>query len=147
MPPLPKDPALRQRTNRTSTQATLSTDGKRRRVPPLPERTDGTVWDERTLAFWRDTWRSPMAAEFLKADTHGLYILAELVEGFWREPTAARAAEIRLQRQCFGLTPIDRRRLQWEVERVEQVTRKRPVEAPKQIAPTDDPRRVLQVVQ
>ena len=147
MPPLPKDPALRQRTNRTSTQATLSTAGKRRRMPPLPARTDGTEWDERTLAFWRDTWRSPMASEFLKADTHGLYILAELVEVFWREPTAARAAEIRLQRQCFGLTPIDRRRLQWEVERVESVTRKRPVEVPKPMAPADDPRRMLQVVQ
>jgi hypothetical protein len=60
-----------------------------------------------------------MAAEFLQADIHGLYILAELVDRFWAEPNKELAAEIRLQRQCFGLTPIDRRRLQWEVERGE----------------------------
>ena len=32
---------------------------------------------------------------------------------------AALANEIRLQRQCFGLTPIDRRRLEWEIEKAE----------------------------
>jgi hypothetical protein len=34
------------------------------------------------------------------------------------------AAEIRLQRQCFGLTPLDRRRLQWEIERAEAAERR-----------------------
>jgi hypothetical protein len=37
---------------------------------------------------------------------------------------AALSAEIRLQRQCFGLSPIDRRRLQWEIERTEEAQEK-----------------------
>ena len=145
MPPLPKDPALRQRRNKPNAQATLPAEGQRRRkAPPLPA---NRVWSELTLAWWRDVWHSPMAEEFLKSDVHGLYQLAELVNRFWEEPSTALAAEIRLQRQCFGLTPIDRRRLQWEVERVESVTRKRPPEAPRAAAPADDPRSILRVVQ
>lgn len=85
-----------------------------------------------------------MAAEYLQADTHGLYVLAELVDQFWAAPTAALASEIRQQRQGFGLTPIDRRRLQWEVERVESVARKR---VPPRARPAgDDPRALLSVV-
>ncbi len=61
-----------------------------------------------------------MAPEFDGSDIHGLYLLATLVNAFWIEPSQALAAEIRLQRQCYGLTPIDRRRLQWEIERGEQ---------------------------
>jgi len=66
-----------------------------------------------------------MAVEFIKSDMHQLYILADLIDQYWREsasrngPSPALATEIRLQRQCFGLTPIDRRRLQWEIERGE----------------------------
>jgi hypothetical protein len=60
-----------------------------------------------------------MAAELLEADIHGLYVLADLVNRYWSKPSVQLAAEIRQQRQCFGLTPIDRRRLQWEVQRVD----------------------------
>jgi hypothetical protein len=62
-----------------------------------------------------------MAAEWDPSDLHGLIALAVLVDDFWAEDDpksrSALAAEIRRQRQCFGLTPIDRRRLQWEVDR------------------------------
>jgi len=61
-----------------------------------------------------------MAAEFLQADIHGLFRLALLIDAFWLQPTKELAAEIRLQQTAYGLTPIDRRRLQWEVERVEK---------------------------
>lgn len=141
--PLPKDPTLRRRRNTTATRATLpASGGKRRRMPPLPADRE---WQPQTRDWWRDVWRSPMAVEFLQADVHGLFVLAALVDRFWTEPTAALAAEIRLQRQCFGLTPIDRRRLQWEVERVEAVTRKKPAAQPAP-APADDPRKLLSVV-
>lgn len=91
-----------------------------------------------------------MAEEYLDADLHGLFILAELVDRFWEEPTSALAAEIRLQRQCFGLTPVDRRRLQWEVQRVEPDTRPRQGRLPEaaakpaQQADAEDPRKVLE---
>lgn len=112
-------------------------------APPLPKREQG--WHEMTRAWWTDVWESPMAAEFVKSDVHGLYILAERVDQFWTEPSNALAAEIRLQRQCFGLTPIDRRRLQWEVERVEQARQRKPVARPAEKGAAD-PRRLLSVV-
>ncbi len=77
-----------------------------------------------TVEWWEDTWRSPMASEFVQADTHGLYLLAELVDAFWREPSISLAAEIRQHRMAFGLTPIDRRRLQWEIEKGNERQRK-----------------------
>lgn len=115
---LPKDPKLRQRTNKVSTRAMLI-EGKGVKTPELPKH---RAWLQQTTDWWRDIWRSPMAPEFLQSDIHGLYILAELVDTFWTEPSTGLAMEIRLQRQCFGLTPIDRRRLQWEVQKVEEKT-------------------------
>jgi hypothetical protein len=138
--PPPKAPELRQRTNKATTRATLSLVASRRRVPPLPDQHE---WHPLTVAWWRDTWRSPMAAEFLPADVHALYLLADLIDQYWREPDVKLANEIRQQRQCFGLTPLDRRRLEWQVERVEAATRK---STPPPPAPTDDPRRVLSAV-
>lgn len=152
--PLPKDPAIRQRANRAATRATLPAEGRARRqkAPGLPPRAAG-AWHELTRAWWRDVWRSPMAGEYLKADLHGLYVLADLIDRYWTEPSVGLAAEIRLQRQCFGLTPIDRRRLQWEVERVEAATRQRPPAPPEGTGsarpgapPADDPRALLAVV-
>jgi hypothetical protein len=63
-----------------------------------------------------------MAPEFTESDVHGLLVLAVLVDEFWVDPSKELAAEIRLQRQCFGLSPLDRRRLQWEIERSEQAS-------------------------
>ena len=78
----------------------------------------------------------------------GAYMLAALVDEFWHDPTNAKlAAEIRLQRQCYGLTPIDRRRLQWEIERAEDAQdrgkRRRPAPQPSR---QSDPRSVLHAV-
>ena len=131
--PLPKDPALRQRRNKTSTAAKLTLDGAEGIVAPeLPERFDEEgkpiEWHPRTLAWWRDVWASPMAPEFLTADTHGLFLLAELEDDFHRATSPRQrvelAKEIRLQRAMYGLTPMDRRRLQWEVERTEDAVDK-----------------------
>ena len=65
-----------------------------------------------------------MAPEYDESDRHGLFMLAALVNHFWYQPRQDLAAEIRLQRQCFGLTPIDRRRLQWEIERTDEAQAK-----------------------
>jgi hypothetical protein len=153
--PLPKDPALRARTNRVPGHATLTMEpAQKRRVPALPKLTrlvngeaQRVEWHKMTRAWWRDVWLSPMADEYLDADAHGLYRLAVLVDDFWNAPSEKLAAEIRLQQQCFGLTPIDRRRLQWEVERVEAVVKQRPprrTEAPQE--PIEDVRSVLKVL-
>lgn len=87
-----------------------------------------------------------MAPEFHESDVHGLLILAVLVDEFWLDPTKELASEIRLQRQCFGLTPMDRRRLQWEIERTDEAqargTQRRTAAEPKAPA-KKDPRAVL----
>jgi hypothetical protein len=121
--PAPKPRALRQRQNRVSTAAVLSGKGQTRRAPLLPK---GHKWHTLTRSWWADVWQSPMAGEFLSSDVHGLYILAELINRFWENPTTSLASEIRQHRLAFGLTPIDRRRLQWEVERVEAVRKRQP---------------------
>ena len=57
-----------------------------------------------------------MAPEWQTADVIKLVIVLTLIDDFFREPTTALAAEIRLQSQPFGLSPYDRRRLEWEVD-------------------------------
>lgn len=148
--PVPKPAALRQRRNRVSTAATLVAEPPRRRAPSLPELkgADGAVreWHPLTRAWWRAVWHSPMAGEYLDADIHALLRLAVLVDMFWREPSRELAGEIRLEQQCFGLTPIDRRRLQWEIDRGEQAatrTQQRQVRRVQEAG--EDPRLALRV--
>jgi hypothetical protein len=147
MPQMPKrNPARR---NQSATRATLSADHDVV-APELPAR----EWHAQTLAWWSDVWASPMAPEYDESDRHGLYALAHLVDDFWTAETAreraALSAEIRLQRQCFGLTPIDRRRLQWEIERSEEAQdkgrKRRTSQQPKKGEPKSDPRSVLRSV-
>lgn len=147
MPALPKDPSTRARRNRVAGARQLQVV-ENPEIPDLPD--DAEVeWHSMTEAWWRDIWSSPMAPEFDSSDIHGLYVLAMLVNGFWREPTQALAGEIRLQRQCFGLTPIDRRRLQWEIDRGEeaeakvQQRRNSKVAPAKKAAGRKDPRQIL----
>jgi len=115
----------------------------------LPKRDDGAEWHAKVLAWWKDIWRSPMAGELLKCDIHELIQLAELKHLFWLHPSGPLAAEIRLQRQCFGFSPLDRRRLEWSVAQAEEATERRQRKQPaERVTPTaiNDPRRLLQVV-
>lgn len=149
--PAPKPAALRQRRNKATSSAQLpsAADAAANRVPDLPDRTDGAEWHPMVLDWWAAVWRSPMAAEYLDADMRGgLYLLADLHQLRWTAETASAllgaAKEIRLQEVRFGLSPIDRRRLQWEVARSEEAERKR---KPRETsAPIGDPRAALRVV-
>lgn len=145
--PAPKHSSVRARRNKVSTGAKLSAVHAVK-APDLPDHPSGD-WQAMTLAWWRDVWASPMAPEYDDSDRHGLYLLAVLVDAFWSAPSKEIAAEIRLQRQCFGLSPIDRRRLQWEIERVDEAQErasKRRAAAPKAVPKTADPRSVLRAV-
>jgi len=88
-----------------------------------------------------------MAPEFDTSDLHGLLMLALLVDDFWlAESPSSRsklAAEIRQQSQRFGLSPLDRRRLQWEIERVSDAQEKGARRRGRRSA---DPRSVLRPV-
>lgn len=81
-------------------------------------------------AWLRDIACSPMSGEWDASDVHGLVLIADLREAYWSVPAekamtkAALAAEIRLQMVEFGLSPLSRRRLQWEIERAEDAVAK-----------------------
>jgi hypothetical protein len=144
MPQPKKDPTTRARANRAATAATL-TDGRTVIRPDLPDRD----WNALTIEWWNDLWASPMAAEYHSSDKHALYILAALVDQFWANPDGKLAGEIRLQRQAFGLTPYDRRRLEWTIETAEEskdrgaARRERQTAASPQPKRGDDPRLAL----
>jgi hypothetical protein len=93
-----------------------------------------------------------MASEYLDADMKGgLYQLLMLHQDFWNADNAAErtsaAKEIRLQEVRFGLSPIDRRRLQWTVEQGEAAAEKTETrrQAKKAKRPGGDPRKALRI--
>lgn len=143
--PAPKKKTTRQRRNKTSTNSTLieSSPLGNGRPPALGRRPDRRPWRDQVKSFWSDVWHSPMAPEYTQSDVHGLLMLADLIQQYWDDPCPQIASEIRLQRQCYGLTPIDRRRLQWEIKRVDE-TPTRP--KPKRPKRAKDPRAVLKSV-
>lgn len=147
--PAPKHPSTRARNNKTTTNAVLTAEHDVK-APPLPK---GVDWHAMTKSWWKDIWASPMAPEFDQSDNHGLFQLAVITNDFWNAETpgqrTALAAEMRQQAVRFGLSPIDRRRLQWEIvktdEAMERGAAKKPDPKP---APTGaaDPRNVLRAV-
>jgi hypothetical protein len=102
-------------------------------------------WHPMTRRWWRDVWGSPMATEYVRADEHALFRLAVLINAFWHKPSTTLASEIRLQQQAFGLTPLDRRRLEWSVERAEEAKASGEQKRIKRavVIEGDDPRRLL----
>lgn len=114
--------------------------------PDLPA---GREWHPLTCEWWSDLWSSPMAGEYHSSDRHALFILAALIDAFWVEPSKELAGEIRLQRTAFGLTPYDRRRLEWTIESAEEAKdrgNKRRTAAKPPPERKDDPREMLRMV-
>lgn len=85
-----------------------------------------------------------MATEYVRADAHALFRLAVLVDMFWIEPSAKLAAEIRLQQQAFGLTPLDRSRLEWSIEHTEQAKDRGERKRSERAIIASDPRELLE---
>ena len=143
----PKPAHLRQNRTKKAGRATLEHPGGEvtRDLPEL----GGREWHPLTLAWWQRVWESPMAELYLPTDVDGLVRLAMMVDDFYHDPNPKILAEIRLQEARFGLSPLDRSRLQWEVQRGEEADRKRrpkPVETPQSQGEGGDPRAVLKVV-
>ena len=152
----PKKPELRQRRNKVTSRASLPSEQEASGyvVPDLPERKDG--WHPMVLEWWTSIWRSPMASEYLDADMRGgLFNLAKVHEAAWRaddkgdvRAMLAALAEIRLQEVRFGLSPIDRRRLQWTIEQGESAaerTQARRAGKPPKKGSKADPRGTLKL--
>lgn len=76
-------------------------------------------WMEPTRQWWRIIWQSPMVGEWVDADVPDLLAIAVMVDEFWRSGDTKIHAEIRQASREFGLTPMSRRSLQWEVRKLE----------------------------
>lgn len=146
----PKDAKLRQRRNKILGGATLPTVevSAEREVPPIPPRVGG--WHEKVVEWWAAMWKSPQAGEYTLSDIQGgLYLLACHYQDFWEATTAdgrQKASGVLFKGwEKFGLSPIDRRRLQWEIEKGDQATERTQVRRQRKQS-GGDPRKALKVV-
>lgn len=87
-----------------------------------------------------------MAEQWLASDVHVLRRLAVLVNEYWHRPTPTVLAEIRQQEARFGLTPMDRHRLQWKIDMDRDAAGSGPDESDAPPPPTKDPREALRLV-
>jgi hypothetical protein len=83
-------------------------------IPELPE-----GYDRRTVRWWESVKRSPMQDEYTEADWEGLLAVAAVLNLWWFEGDTKALAEFRNQCQQYGLTPMARRSLQWEIKKLE----------------------------
>lgn len=121
MPQPKKDASVRRRANKATTAATLD------RIPQhVPDMPSGLAWHAETLRWWDDVWSSPMSPEWDDSDIHNVIICAMLYNDIWTAETAKErkdaASEFRLQRKDLGLTPYDRRRLEWTIATAGEAT-------------------------
>lgn len=116
--PPAKDPSVRARRNKTSTRTVLEKpDQSSVIVPPLPQSIE---WYPEVLEWWTGLWGSEPRKEWIDAEIHLLYVAARLYQMMLDPDTKATAAkalagEFRQIQVQFGLTPMARRTLQWEV--------------------------------
>ncbi|MBU8830842.1 hypothetical protein KL858_15465 [Mycolicibacterium goodii] len=116
-------------------------------------------WYPVVRAWWKRVWSSPMVPEWTESDQDALYLAARLQQQFWDPETKdstrnQTSAEIRQIMQQCGLTPMSRRSLQWEIERVEDAQARSAERKAKKAAPAKkasgpapaDPRARFQVV-
>lgn len=151
MPAYKKHPSTRARANTASSAATLSSARRSGAIKKLP---DIREWSPLTLAWWTDLWRSPMSSEYHDSDRHQIVVLAMLMDDFFtadsRTMRTTISAEIRQHRTAFGMTPYDRRRLEWTIELAEDSKdrgkTRRARQGVEQPAADADPRSILRAV-
>ncbi len=89
-----------------------------------------------------------MSTQYLETDVDGLARIAILIDDYHKNPSNyALLTELRLQEARFGLSPLDRSRMDWEIGRTGQAESKKKKPAPaRPKRTTSDPRRVLKAV-
>ena len=95
-----------------------------------------------------------MSAEYHDSDRHQIVVLAILMDDFFTAESRTMrtniSAEIRQHRTAFGMTPYDRRRLEWTIEQAEESKdrgkSRRERQGVVQPTPGADPRGVLHAV-
>lgn len=140
----PKPLALRQ--NRTKKSGAAMLEMPDTSVVPVIPNPDGRAWHKLTTKAWKNAWESPMASQWLTTDVDALGRLALLWDDFYKAPNAKTLAEIRLQESRFGLSPLDRSRLQWEINRGDSAERQQQQRAQPPKRTGADPRSILMAV-
>ncbi len=115
--PAPKAARQRDRDTRRSHagEVRLPRDGKLR-GPSLEDATRRYDWSDQTRDWWADWQRAPMAAAFEDTEWRRLAMLAVLVEGYYKRPSAAAMSEIRLNEERLGALFVDRQRARMVIE-------------------------------
>lgn len=145
--PPPKHPSQRRRRNVAAGTVELPADpGWHGVVPELPdELKPARGWPMFVKDWWCDIWSSPMAHVWTKSDYYGLVRGAQLLEVLVREGISAaldEEKELRALEDRFGLSPMARRRLQWELgQRTLAVVEQLPLEGMGPVPPTPTPAR------
>lgn len=118
--PIPKAAGQRRRRNKTvgETQVAL----RRAAKPPCPVDSDAA------RAWWDRQWDSDLAKVWLEVDVPAIERLVMLIESLKGGVNGAILSEIRQLEDRFGLSPLSRRRLQWEVEQAGESEPDAPVE-------------------
>lgn len=88
-------------------------------IPDLPERPMG--WHAQTCIWWTAVWSSPMSNEWhADTDVHNVLAAAMHLDDMWQAETPAerQKADTQFLKRIasLGLTPYDRRRLEWTIE-------------------------------
>jgi len=129
--PPPKDPSQRRNRRHVAGQTTLVPLQPGEVVKPnLPPHPSGLGWHPYAVAEWDVFWLSPMARQIQAADLGTFVRYLSLVDLYWRMLTDSEtldirgigqlSGEIRRMGERFGLSPLDRWRLKWEVDRGEE---------------------------
>jgi phage terminase small subunit len=123
---LPKPAGQRRRRNMQPSSAKLPASGlaDSALVPAPPE-----GLGEYAVDAWRVWWSSPMAVVWIESDLPALTRMCRLTDQAARgDASAAVLSEVRQLEDRFGLSPLARRRLQWEIEKAGGAGADAPVE-------------------
>lgn len=121
--PSPKDPAARARRNKTSTKAVIRRPNDPL-IPKLPSRRGMKTWRVSTRKWWEAFWSSPMATQIDTESEYHIILRYAVLKDAFEEATSEGlvdrmvkiSAELRMIEKDYGMTPMPRRTLQWEID-------------------------------
>lgn len=127
MAPQPKHPSARARRNKTSTIAVLRAV-ENARIPDPPKHQD---WHPLALDWWCSAWTSPMRQEWTESDEHGIIRMLALQHAYWTHfdsgeyrGLSSLENSFNASARMYGLSPMARRSLQWQIEQGEAAEEK-----------------------